>query len=117
MRRPTFHPATHPILRTHPACIGVFVGGCVARGRGSRFCGDAHAHTDGEFVGWICYRDEQWARHAEIAIHELAHVVTGHGHTDRWRETVLALGGTLDEVPGIQRSYHKPRKLAVRGAR
>ena len=33
-------------------------------------------------------------------------VVTREGHTRRWREFLLQIGGTLDPVPGISRDYH-----------
>lgn len=90
-----------------PEVRGVFVGGCVERGDGSRFRAKAHAHTDGEHAGWICYLSAKRLPIREIALHELAHILSGEGHTDKWRETLLAIGGTLDAVPGILKSYHK----------
>lgn len=92
----------HPILSPHK--IIVFVGGCRRRGEGSRFRAKAHAHND-ERV--ICYLSSKWLHSKELALHELAHILAGTGHTDKWRAKVIELGGTLEEVPGILKSYHK----------
>lgn len=100
-----------PVLRDHPRVLGVYVGCCVETGR--RFRHKAHAHTDGEYVGWICYLSRKWLHVPEVALHELAHVLTECGHTDRWRAKVLEIGGTLDPVPGILRSYHKVSRVAA----
>jgi hypothetical protein len=62
-------------------------------------------------AGWICFKLPKHLAHRHIRLHELAHVVTREGHTKRWREFLLQIGGTLDEVPGVSRSYH-PRKRA-----
>lgn len=82
----------------HPEVKGVFVGGCVERGVGSRFRRKAHAHTHGEHRGWICYLSEKRLKSKLLNLHELAHIVTREGHTKRWREYLLQIGGTLDEV-------------------
>jgi len=92
----------HPILT--PAGVTVFVGGCKRRGEGSRFRAKAHSHNDEPVV---CYLSTKWLDSRELALHELAHIKSGAGHTDKWRKTLIELGGTLDEVPGILRSYHK----------
>lgn len=92
----------HPIISPHN--IVVFVGGCRRRGEGSRFRAKAHAHRN-ERV--ICYLSTKWLDNKFIAIHELAHVIAPGGHIDKWREKVLELGGTLDEIPGIMKNYHK----------
>lgn len=95
----------------HPGLRGVFVGGCVERGVGSRFRAKAHAHTSGEHRGWICFLSNRWLGERMLWLHELAHAVMREGHTRRWREFLLQIGGTLDEVPGVLRSYHaRPRK-------
>lgn len=92
---------------------GVFVGGCVARGDGSSFHAMAHAHSDGDHRGWICVRAAKRLADDMLMLHELAHLSSGDGHTDRWRREVLALGGTLDAVPGSLKSFHKrPRALS-----
>lgn len=102
----------HPILSKWAEVKGVFVYGCVARGEGSRFRAKAHSHSDGDYRGWVCYLSAKWLGSRELALHELAHILTGHGHTNGWRRKLLLIGGTLDEVPGILRSYHKrPRIL------
>ncbi len=99
----------HPILSPHG--ITVFVGGCRRRGEGSRFRAKAHAHSDEKV---ICYLSTKWLECKELALHELAHIMTSKEHSDKWRAKLLEIGGTLDEVPGILRSYHKrPRKVTA----
>ena len=94
------------LLRSHTV-KGVFVGGCIERGVGSSFRAKAHAHCKGgEFVGWLCFRRADRLTNRTIVIHELAHLVTGHGHTDTWRAMVIKLGGSLDATD-ILKSYHK----------
>jgi hypothetical protein len=102
----------------HPVVRGVFVGGCVRRGIGSSFRAKAHAHGNESdpHHGWICYRKASRLESKELALHEIAHLVAGCGHTDEWRRAVLALGGTLDAVPGLLRSYQKRERNAPRGA-
>src|SRR5262245_38258019 len=97
----------------YPACLqrshalkGVFVGGCVERGVGSSFRAKAHAQSHGPYRGWICVRKAERLADDMLMIHELAHVVTGQGHTDTWRRKVLELGGTLDATASL-RSYQK----------
>lgn len=91
--------------------IRAFVGGCYERGEGSKFRAKAHTHTRGE--KWICFRSTKWLGCKELLTHELAHALTNHGHTDKWRKKVLELGGTIEAVPGILRSYEKkPRRWA-----
>lgn len=97
----------------HTELRGVFVGGCVERGVGSRFRAKAHAHTSGGHRGWICFLSSRWLGERLIWLHELAHVVTREGHTRRWREFLLQIGGTLDEVPGVLRSYHPVSRRPV----
>jgi hypothetical protein len=109
-------------LTPHPELRGVFVGGCVERGVGSKFRAKAHAHTAGPFRGWICFRGSRWLHVRMLWLHELAHVVTREGHTRRWREYLLAIGGTLDPVYDgepvdkncVLGSYHaETRKVAA----
>jgi hypothetical protein len=97
----------------HPEVRGVFIGGCVERGVGSRMRAEAHAHTAGSQRGWICILSAKRLACRELLLHERAHVVTRQGHGPRWRAYLLQIGGTLDAVPGIMRSYHpKPRAKA-----
>jgi hypothetical protein len=108
----------------YPEVRGVFIGGCVERGVGSKFRAKAHAHTGGSSRGWICFRSERWLSCRELWLHEVAHVVTREGHTDRWRAFLLQLGGTLDEVRigdnvvlgSYQKRQRRPRaKVVERG--
>lgn len=94
------------------ALRGVFVGGCVARGDGSSFRAKAHAHTTGQYQGWICIRRPDRLEDRMLMLHELAHIITGEGHTDRWRACLERIGGTLDvthDARGqvVLRSYRK----------
>jgi len=80
---------------------GVFVGGCIDRGDGSSFRAKAHAHTKEPNKGWICVRSAKRLyvsgtdRPSKLMLHELAHILTGHGHDDTWRKEVRRLGGTI----------------------
>ena len=90
-------------LKRSFAVKGVFVGGGVARGDGSRFRAKAHAHSDGRFAGWICYLSPKRLDDEMLAIHELAHLVSDkRGHCQRWREAVIRLGGTLDPTNSLR---------------
>jgi len=108
---PPLHRHEWPTYITSWALKGIFVGGCVARGDGSSFRAKAHAHTTGAYTGWLCFRTRRRVASRALVLHELAHLVTGQGHTNAWRRTVLRLGGTLDAIPGLLRSYQ------ARGAR
>ena len=71
--------------------INVFVGGCVERGDSSSFRAKAHAHTKGEYKGTICVRSQkrlytQSGKPSHLMWHELAHIVTGEGHTKKFME-------------------------------
>ena len=100
-----------PILEDH--AIRAFIGGCYTRGVGSKFRAKAHAHPKERI---ICFRSSRWIDRRELLIHEVAHVLTNCGHTDKWRAMVYRLGGTVLEVPGLLRSYEKrPRLISTGG--
>jgi hypothetical protein len=93
----------------HYLVKGVFVGGCVKTK--SRFRALAHAHCHpGEHSGWICILSEKRLTEKHLLLHELAHLISGTGHTDKWRKVLLSIGGTLDAV-GSLRSYHKRTRI------
>ena len=104
-----------------PAVKGIAVGLCVrgdewddrhsSRELGSGNHEHAHAHVspeDGPYRGWICVREiEDLGRKHRVSgtlMHELAHVLTGHGHDDTWRRAMRRLGQFVG--PAWQR---KPR--------
>jgi hypothetical protein len=100
-------------LVAHTELRGVFLGGCVERGIGSSFRAKAHAHTRGTRRGWICFRSDKHLGCRELWLHEIAHVVTRDGHSDRWRKFLLQIGGTLDPVGAVLRSYQKRARPRV----
>lgn len=103
---------SHEILK-FPEVKGVFVGGCIERGEGSRFRAKAHTHFHGEFIGWVCVLSTKRLASRELMLHEAAHAITGLGHVDKWRAKLLQIGGTLDEVPGLLKSYHKRERMVA----
>ena len=103
-----------PDYLRHESLRGVFVGGCVAHGDGARFMAKAHAHTSGPHTGWICVLSAKRLQCAPLMLHELAHIITGDGHTDRWRTALLAIGGTLDACPGRSARVSQARSAAAR---
>jgi hypothetical protein len=98
-------------LLGHPKQRGIYVGGCVARGRGSSFRAKAHSHIHGQWFGWICVRSGARLSDDALMLHELAHILVEQGHTDTWRKRLLELGGTLERT-GSLRSYQKVKRLA-----
>jgi hypothetical protein len=95
---------------------GIFLGGCVARGVGSSFRAQAHAHNDrgDRHFGWICVRSiKRLGQHrfqpqdngktlvvivkaSRLLWHEYAHIQTpGHSHDDTWRRKMRELGQPL----------------------
>ena len=109
----------------YPEVKGVFVGGCVERGEGSSFRAKAHAHYvyHKSSDHWICVRSakrigqivlnssEGWdgeiTKPSRLMYHELAHILTDHGHDDIWRKKMQELGQPLT------RQYQKKRRKPV----
>lgn len=103
----------HEILK-FPEVKGIFVGGCIKRGEGSRFRAKAHTHTlkGDEHQGWICVLSAKRLASRWIMLHEAAHAITGLGHVDKWRAKLLEIGGTLDATDTLK-SYHKKERVQV----
>ena len=104
----------YPAFQHYPELKGVFVGGCVDRGDGSSFRAKAHAHTKEPNKGWICVRSAKrlyvqgTTRPSKLMWHELAHIMTGHGHDDTWRKEVRWLGGTINHWE--TKAWHQQRR-------
>lgn len=94
------------ILQQYPECEGVYVEGCVTRGKGSSFRASAHAHTEGRYADYLCFRGQNLHK-PMLVLHELAHLLQPGGHTDKWRAKLLEIGGTLDPVEHQCKSYQK----------
>lgn len=102
-------PIVNPVPKEldHPLVKGVFANGCVERGDGSRFRRKAHSHIKGKFEGWICFLSAKRLSEKMLILHELAHIISKQGHTDKFRKILLEIGGTIDPVPGLMGSCHK----------
>lgn len=81
---------------------GVFLGGCVDRGDGSSFRRKAHAHARTQTnQGWICVRSRHrlmstnGRKPSLLMYHELAHLISKQGHTDKWRQAMRELCGRV----------------------
>jgi len=92
---PEYGEFTVPASWNWPPEVRVFIGGCSDRGVGSRFRAQGHTHVD---KPWICvlsprriYLGES-DRPRRLMMHELAHHLSGQGHTDKWRAVMRDLG-------------------------
>lgn len=86
-----------PTTLQRPEIKGVCISGCISNHNNIKH-EIAHAHLDGDCKGWVCFRYQEALNNKLVCLHELAHVLTKQGHTAKWRETLLDLGGSLDEV-------------------
>jgi hypothetical protein len=92
-------------LLQHPAVRNISVGRCVSHDEwGDTDDGThcyrevAHAHVAGcDKPGWICVRNpndvlSKGSRHVTpLILHELAHLISQSGHTDKWRRAMAEL--------------------------
>lgn len=63
----------------------------------------AHAHILPFFIpasdrNWICLFDEITLLDTQTLLHEAAHILTNEGHTKRWKEEFVRMGGCLDST-------------------
>lgn len=100
----------------HKELKGLCVGGCIVTGKWSKgrrikkadgsylknkkgivvreFPAVAHAHTQGQFKGYICFSDIENFLNEKTGKHELAHIITSEGHTKKWAEKYVELIST-----------------------
>jgi len=107
-------------IKAYPSVVGIFTGGCVERGEGSRFRARAHAHNhkDDPDYGWICvlsfkrigttveYDDGTGTitKPSRLMLHEIAHILTpNHGHDAAWREMVSRIGAPSEATSYLKR--------------
>ncbi len=93
-------------LRTRWGVKGVAVGGCTNGRRISRHY--AHTHTTGFYKGWICFAKTSDLENPDLVKHELAHLISGQGHTKKFREVLRDLGGDMTH-------YSERERTAARG--
>jgi hypothetical protein len=100
MRARIIHKRHWPDVLKLPIVKGVCVGGCIdpedEAFNGSLF---AHAHIkDDPIPGWICFKSRYLLlpKFECLHLHELAHLVSGIGHNERFRRALLSIGGRLD---------------------
>lgn len=100
MNSPTVPGVTeYPAFARYRDFKGLFVGGCVRRGVGSRFRARAHAHIGAHdpYKGWICVPSPKRlyttsGNTSQLMRHELAHLISGSGHTEAWRCAAQIVG-------------------------
>lgn len=86
-----------PTILQRPEIKGVCVRGCISNHNNIKH-EIAHAHLEGDCKGWLCFHYKEGLSNKFVCLHELAHILTKQGHTAKWRETLLDLGGSLDEI-------------------
>lgn len=106
----------YPAFDIYPEFKGLFVGGCVDRGDGSSFRAKAHAHTGDSNKGWICVRAARrvgdTSKPNMLMLHEVAHLISGHGHDDVWRKAAKSIGYRLSFWE--TKEYNQCRKMGFR---
>jgi len=93
----------------HEKLKGICCNACVEGGVGSRFRAKAHAHINGEWKGWICFLSEKRLNQKKLGLHELAHIISEEGHTDKFRQVCKEIGVSIKKGRGLK-SYEKKKK-------
>jgi hypothetical protein len=93
-----------PVPSEMAQATGIFLGGCIDRGKGNisskARCDLAHAHIRGDLRGWICFQLPEYFHDPSynwLRMHELAHIISGQGHTEKWRRVMQELGQDIPE--------------------
>jgi hypothetical protein len=119
-------------MKAHKELVGISIGACVLTGKWSKgyklrdkdnnfikkegkFLREpeacAHAHTHGSGKGFICFRTTEDLKKETTVKHELAHIITGSGHTKKWAEAYVQLVSDMKKtskwltVEWLQRKY------------
>ena len=109
-------PKIPAYARKYEELRGICLGGCIRYGWEKNWPGvpwprrkvgpqAAHAHPvgDREFFGWICSPYRFILTNKRLLLHEIAHLIVEDdkgsvGHSKRWKEAVIEIGGSLEEV-------------------
>lgn len=98
-----------------PKCIrhfkelrGISVGGCIKKTPLAGQMAHAHCNHCCRPVGWICLKYKYQLKEKLTLLHEVAHLIANTStdvpdHGKKWRDTVVAIGGTY----GSYLSYNK----------
>jgi hypothetical protein len=109
-----------------PKCIrhfkevrGICIGECVEKCEINKHHA-AHAHCNhNDYPGWICLRRKTQLREKFTLLHEVAHIISCTSnnipyHGKKWREVVVAIGGTYQSYKSYCKRYiykdYSPRK-------
>jgi hypothetical protein len=103
-------PQVHHEIEKYREVKGIFCGGCIERGDGSAFRAKAHAHTRllDPHRGWVCVRGPKNLLSISLMLHEAAHIITEQGHTFKWMQKYVEIGGNIDSETFVR---YKPTYL------
>lgn len=81
--------------------------------RGTRRLGACHTNLHRITLSKAFVKLNKWSEVQETMFHEIAHALTGEGHTRRWRWQYAAIGGNPDRNYANLVSPSKKRKLVT----
>ncbi len=106
-----------------PKCVrqfkelkGICIGECIVKGDpvdlpGSKGGAHSHAWEGDPDKGWVCLSYKYQLKEKLLLLHEVAHLIANKAlstpsHGKKWREAVVAIGGTYEEFASIKRHDH-----------